>query len=557
MQSLKPINVGHAPNDQTGDTLRDAMAVVNENFAKTRVGVEVVEVSAAAAQRKADAAVPALEKGAAGGVTPLDAAGKVPAAHLPPPAIPLSQKSAPGGVAPLGEDGRVSVDHLPIPAPVAPSVPLAEKGQPNGVATLAANGKIAPAQLPALIPAAEKAQPYGVATLAEDGLIVANQLPSLVPASDKGRPGGVATLGADGRVPAMQLAAVPLAEKGQAGGVATLDSGGKVPVGQLPPIPSGPPVASVAWWPLRASIPAGQIPADGQTVSRSTFPDLAAMVTGGKVPVVPEADWLADPLKRGSYTIGDGSATIRIPDLNGQSAGALGALFLRGDGTESAGANGVIQRDATQRVQGIARLRSGDAGLGIAAGGALTLTSGDVSSYNLSMTVKNTPDTVLGFDNAAQARVAAENRPTNVSGVWTIQAFGAVTEPGAVNAAQLASDLATAQSALQQLRSQMPGIGQVFRRRTTVLRTWYQNVTARPILVGTHFIGAAAGTVIVAGYLNTLSGTSGSAPYHYDSIPGAYAGLRCGFTLQVPPGMWWMVDTVNANVEPTYSWEYA
>ena len=483
MQSLKPINVGHAPNDQTGDTLRDAMAVVNENFAKTRVGVEVVEVSAAAAQRKADAAVPALEKGAAGGVTPLDAAGKVPAAHLPPPAIPLSQKSAPGGVAPLGEDGRVSVDHLPIPAPVAPSVPLAEKGQPNGVATLAANGKIAPAQLPALIPAAEKAQPYGVATLAEDGLIVANQLPSLVPASDKGRPGGVATLGADGRVPAMQLAAVPLAEKGQAGGVATLDSGGKVPVGQLPPIPSGPPVASVAWWPLRASIPAGQIPADGQTVSRSTFPDLAAMVTGGKVPVVPEADWLADPLKRGSYTIGDGSATIRIPDLNGQSAGALGALFLRGDGTESAGANGVIQRDATQRVQGIARLRSGDAGLGIAAGGALTLTSGDVSSYNLSMTVKNTPDTVLGFDNAAQARVAAENRPTNVSGVWTIQAFGAVTEPGAVNAAQLASDLATAQSALQQLRSQMPGIGQVFRRRTTVLRTWYQNVTARPIPV--------------------------------------------------------------------------
>lgn len=557
MQSLKPINVGHAPNDQTGDTLRDAMALVNENFAKTRVGVEAVEVSAAAAQRKADAAVPASEKGAAGGVTPLDAAGKVPAAHLPPPAIPLSQKSAPGGVAPLGEDGRVPVDHLPIPAPVEPSVPLAEKGQPNGVATLAANGKIAPAQLPALIPAAEKAQPHGVATLAEDGLIVANQLPPLVPASDKGRPGGVATLGADGRVPALQLAAVPSAEKGQAGGVATLDAGGKVPVGQLPPIPSGPPVASVAWWPLRTSIPAGQIPADGQTVSRATFPDLAAMVTGGKVPVVTEADWLADPLKRGSYTIGDGSTTIRIPDLNGQSAGALGALFLRGDGTESAGTNGVIQRDATQRVQGIARLRSGDAGLGIAAGGALTLTSGDVSSYNLSMTVKNTPDTVLGFDNAAQARVAAENRPTNVSGVWTMQAFGAVTEPGAVNAAQLASDLATAQSALQQLRSQMPGIGQVFRRRTTVLRTWYQNVTARPILVGTHFIGEAAGTVIVAGYLNTLSGTSGSAPYHYDSIPGAYAGLRCGFTLQVPPGMWWMVDTVNANVEPTYSWEYA
>ena len=36
MQLLKPIKVGQAPNDQTGDTLRDAMVVVNENFTKTR-----------------------------------------------------------------------------------------------------------------------------------------------------------------------------------------------------------------------------------------------------------------------------------------------------------------------------------------------------------------------------------------------------------------------------------------------------------------------------------------------------------------------------------------
>nr|WP_053074844.1 hypothetical protein [Achromobacter xylosoxidans] len=189
MQLLKPINVGQAPNDQTGDTLRDAMGLVNENFAKTRAGVEAAEVATAAAQRKADAAIASAEKGAAGGVTPLDAAGKVPAAHLPPPAIPLSQKSAPGGVAPLDEDGRVPVDHLPVPVA---SVPLAEKGQPGGVATLAADGKVPFAQLPDLVPAAEKAQPKGVATLAEDGRIVANQLPPLIPAADKGRPGGVA-----------------------------------------------------------------------------------------------------------------------------------------------------------------------------------------------------------------------------------------------------------------------------------------------------------------------------------------------------------------------------
>ncbi|MCH1997873.1 hypothetical protein L7Q78_34280, partial [Achromobacter xylosoxidans] len=62
MQILKPINIGLAPNDQTGDTLRDAMTIANENFAKARAGVEAVEVSTAAAQRKADAALPAAEK---------------------------------------------------------------------------------------------------------------------------------------------------------------------------------------------------------------------------------------------------------------------------------------------------------------------------------------------------------------------------------------------------------------------------------------------------------------------------------------------------------------
>ncbi|MFY2022810.1 phage tail protein [Achromobacter dolens] len=448
MQSLKPINVGHAPNDQTGDTLRDAMALVNENFAKTRIGVEAVEVSAAAAQRKADAAVPALEKGAAGGVTPLDAAGKVPAAHLPPPAISLSQKSAPGGVAPLGDDGRVPVDHLPIPAPVEPSVPLAEKGQPNGVATLAANGKISPAQLPALIPAAEKAQPHGVATLAEDGLIVANQLPPLVPASDKGRPGGVATLGADGRVPAAQLSAIALSEKGAAGGVATLDDGGKVPVEQIPALPAGPPVGSVAWWPLRASIPAGQIPADGQIVSRATFPDLTAMVVSSRLPVVPEADWLADPLKRGSFTVGDGGATIRIPDLNGRSAGSIGALFLRGDGALSGGTNGLIQRDAMQPIAGQLPMTYGVV-RGPASGPFWNSQQGVLASGSAPGYEYNTVGDVIRFDSAAVTRTASETRVTNVSGVWTIQAFGAVTNPGSVDAARLASDLAMLQAAFQ------------------------------------------------------------------------------------------------------------
>ncbi|MBB1625816.1 phage tail protein [Achromobacter sp. UMC71] len=448
MQILKPIKVGQAPNDQTGDTLRDAMVVVNENFTKTRSGVDAVEVAAAAAQRKADAAIPAAEKGAAGGVTPLDASGKVPAAHLPEPAIPLAQKAAPGGVAPLDEGSRVPVDFLPV---VEPAVPLAQKGQPGGVATLAADGKIAPAQLPDLIPAAEKAQPNGVATLAADGRIVAGQLPALIPAADKGRPGGVPTLDADGRVPAAQLPAVqdavPLAQKGQPGGVATLGAEGKVPFAQLPPIDSIP-LGFVSWWPSRAAIPAGWAPLDGQTISRATYPDMWASVQAGNFPLVPEATWQSDATARASYTTGDGSTTLRVPDLNGKSSGTLGAVMLRGDGLLSAGTAAVIQRDATQRVVGTVALSYGTtqyAGSGAfyseegAAGGS--------TSYPY-----NNPNMWLKFDNAREARTATETRPLNATGCWVVKLFGVIINPGSADAAQLASDYAELNAQLQSLK---------------------------------------------------------------------------------------------------------
>ncbi|WP_238876264.1 phage tail protein [Achromobacter xylosoxidans] len=451
MQLLKFINVGLAPNDQTGDTLRDAMTIANENFAKARAGVEAVEVSTAAAQRKADAALPAAEKGAAGGVTPLDAAGKVPAAHLPPPAVPLSQKSAPGGVAPLDDDGRVPVDHLPIPVP---SIPLAEKGQPNGVATLDVDGKVMPVQLPDLIPAVEKARPNGVATLASDGRIVPGQLPPLIPAADKGRPGGVPTLDAEGRVPAAQLPAVqdavPLAEKGQAGGVATLGGDGKVPAGQLPVIDSIP-LGFVAWWPSRASIPAGWAPLDGQTISRAAFPDIWASLAAGKFPLVPESTWQSDVMARASYTAGDGATSLRLPDLNGKSAGSLGAVMLRGDGALSSGVAGQIQRDAMQAIVGEQALT-----YGVISGPGSGPFAGSRQGERVPRTSPSYPANVAGdtlrFDNSASVRTATENRSLNATGCWVAKLFGAVTQMGAVDVGQLASDFASLSAQLQTLR---------------------------------------------------------------------------------------------------------
>ncbi|WP_025135247.1 phage tail protein [Achromobacter sp. DH1f] len=228
-------------------------------------------------------------------------------------------------------------------------------------------------------------------------------------------------------------------------------------------------VGSVAWWPLRSSLPAGRVPADGQTVNRATYPDLAQMVIAGKVPVVAESDWQADPLKRGCYSLGDGATTIRLPDYNGRASGSSGALFLRGDGALSSGTNGLIQRDALQNINGtfdigwgalVGRLAMDPArqvsgllryNLGPGAGRVITSeTRGGYSDYLESYT----------FDASLVARTAAETRPSNVSGVWTIQAFGAVVNPGSADAAQLASDYAVLNSAVQSLRARPVAHGQ-------------------------------------------------------------------------------------------------
>lgn len=472
MEQLEQIPIGQQANDGTGDPLRNGMAKVNANFTKVQAGVDAVELTAAnaaqtatEAKTTADAAIPATQKGMAGGVAPLDATGKVPATHLPELAdyIPVEEKGAAGGVAPLDAQGKVPAENLPS---------------------------------------------------AEDS----------IPLTQKGAAGGVATLDAATQVPAAQLGnAVKATEKAAAGGVATLDAGGKVPAAQLPPIPTGPPAGSVTWWPLRSSIPAGQIPADGQTISRATFPDLAAMVVAGTVPVVPEADWLADPLKRGGYTLGDGSTTIRVPDLNGQSAGSVGALFLRGDGALSNNTNGLIQRDALQNITGKTRNwltlpNSQDPGEG-------ALRKEDIGSTGSGGTSVTLQFVNLGFDASRSARTAAETRPVNVSGVWTIQAFGVVNNPGSVDAAHLASDYAALNAAFQSVRTQVFGVGQAYQDVTGSRAfdlTVYTNTTGRPIAIHIGFNLSGSGIVEIQ---IRPSGAASWIPGSLMGWPSAITGL--------------------------------
>ena len=381
------------------------MSKVNENFAKVTTAMDAVETAVAqtsalagSARDIAAAALPAVQKNRPGGVAPLDADGKVPAGNLP-DSVPMSQKGAAGGVAPLDAAGKVPAGHLPD------SIPMSQKGAADGV-TLGrrrqgAGRPPAEAGLPAGDPAG-RARRRG--PLDAQGKVPAANLPAAedaIPLAQKGQPNGVAALAADGKVPA-------------AAASDRIDSHGLRGLGAE---------AGGIW--------AGWIPGDGQLVSRATFPDLAAAVADGVVPVVSEAEWLADPLKRGAYTLGDGATSIRVPDYNGKSAGAIGAAFLRGDGALSVD-NGAIK--ASQNKTHAHAFQSPQ---------YLGSETGTASFLGATTTV--TPV----FPRYTTAEGGVEANPTFVSGCFIIKVFGAVSRPGSVDAAQLATRLAALDAAFQ------------------------------------------------------------------------------------------------------------
>ncbi|MDF3850670.1 phage tail protein [Achromobacter denitrificans] len=302
------------------------------------------------------------------------------------------------------------------------------------------------------------------------------------------------------------------------------------------------PVGKPDWCPLRAAIWAGWIPGDGQTVSRATFPDLAQAVIDGRVPVVSEAEWWADSLKRGCYTLGDGSTTIRVPDYNGKSAGSVGALVLRGDGAMSAAVAGRIQRDALQNITGHFTGRFGAIYPGGFAG-ALKVEAVSTSDAAIQL-VSTGPQYRADFDASRVARTDVETRMLNVTGCFVIKAFGVVVNPGSVDAAQLASDYAVLNAAVQSLDGRLTTVeGQIFGRgqswqdvsASRATGTIYTNSTSKPILVSVRGIG---------------SGSTISMSLQVDDVvmerpgwPGSFSGGTVAGSMIVPSGSTYRVFT--------------
>lgn len=248
------------------------------------------------------------------------------------------------------------------------------------------------------------------------------------------------TAGVKGLVPAP--AAGDQAKFLRSDGTWQVGGGAGLPVGSLVP-----------WYLPEASLPSGHIPFNGQIVTRAMWPDLWALYAPY---VVADAFWVASPLSRGKPSSGDGATTFRMPDLNGKySDGLTPAVFLRGYGLNSAGAPGMMQVDTVQGMKHRTSVNGGAAyssGLNPVFGGdATTLTLvGGVSAGTGYATY--TGGVVSDGVNGAP-RTGLETRPFSSSVIWCCIGGTTAVNPGTVDVAATAAQVAAQASQIQNLQA--------------------------------------------------------------------------------------------------------
>lgn len=175
----------------------------------------------------------------------------------------------------------------------------------------------------------------------------------------------------------------------------------------------------------RAYIQPYEVVADGQLLNRADWPELWAYAQ--MLSPIADADWLADPAKRGKYSLGNGTTTFRVPDRNGVQTGSIQALFGRGDGGNSS-ANGIVSESGAPNITYAAphtMVTLASAPSQVATNGAFqSITSGDspAAAGSGSRFIQTNFD--ASRCSPVYGRSAAEIVPRNFVGVWVIRASG-------------------------------------------------------------------------------------------------------------------------------------
>lgn len=219
-------------------------------------------------------------------------------------------------------------------------------------------------------------------------------------------------------------------------------------------------LGQIDWQEMRTALEPGTAPRDGQEVDQTgIFADLYAKAVAGKLPTCTEAEWQADPLKRGCYVLTSSPGKMRLPDDNGVQPGSLKIPVHVGDGGVAAN-NGKMGASALPNVKGHIY------GYSIL-GGLTPPTAGNTDGNNTKTTNAlnigrntqvngqnqygaNNADANYGSDldlNLSRNEKmyqdgVTEIRPNRVYGCWTVRFAAKATNGGSIDALALATAIA-------------------------------------------------------------------------------------------------------------------
>jgi hypothetical protein len=201
----------------------------------------------------------------------------------------------------------------------------------------------------------------------------------------------------------------------------------------------------------RSSIDVGRVATDGQQLLLLTHPDVCQAIWAGKQHAVDESVWQADPTKRNCWSRGDGTSWVRVPDLNAAVAGTGKPFYLRG-GPDSL--NGTSVGDAIRNITGTA---SASGVWGLLADSANVTGPFGIAPYSAQYKdlagggFASTVGRALTFDVSKAVPTADENRVKTAYGVMTVRVFTEVSNVGALDAGQLATQLGVVDAKVQAL----------------------------------------------------------------------------------------------------------
>lgn len=222
------------------------------------------------------------------------------------------------------------------------------------------------------------------------------------------------------------------------------------------------PLGERYWHDMRTVLPEGVVTLDGQELDQvGVYAPFYAELVAGRHPTCTEAEWQADPTKRGCYVLNSSTGKFRVPDDNGVQPGSLLGPVKRGDGGTLAA--GSVQKSGVPNVTGDFTRITPSAGPmnvdGVASGilrrGAREATSPPTFFPSGSSGAGYPLEIDLSLGSNVYQTGLTEARMNSTVGVWVVQAVGraynvagfdaeaVLARAESINADMLAKDTAT------------------------------------------------------------------------------------------------------------------